>query len=91
MTKNQSKKNTAKKVVTTESIEEAFKESQKGFEAIKNDKSGVIDFKKFNYAIKMANKAIREMKKLNKEIANKGSMAEDAKKKSKDSLKKKIE
>lgn len=90
MENNQPKKKPAKKVVTTESIEEAFKESQKGFEEIKNDKSGDIDFKKVNYTLKMANKAMREMRKLMDETFKDEKMAEDVKKKNKDFLKKKM-
>jgi hypothetical protein len=84
MSDNQPKKKTAKKEITTESIEEAFKESQKGFEEFKNNKSGFIDYKKLNYSIKMANKAMREMRKLNEETLNNEKKAEDQKKKNKD-------
>jgi hypothetical protein len=90
MSNDQPKKKAAKKVVTTESIEKAFSESQKGFEEFKNNKSGVIDYKKLNYTLKMANKAIREMGKLMDETFKDEKMAEDLKKKNKDYLKKKM-
>ena len=90
MTTNQPKKKTARKEVTTESIEHAFNEFKKGAKEFKNNETGVIDHKKLAYTIKMGNKAMREMRKLNEETLNNEKMAEDVKKKNKDYLKKKM-
>ena len=90
MTNDQTKKKTTKKEVTTESIENAFNEFKKGAKEFKNNETGVIDYKKLAYTIKMGNKAMREMRKLNEETLNNEKMAEDVKKKNKDYLKKKM-
>jgi hypothetical protein len=90
MTNDQLNKKTTKKEVTTESIENAFNEFKKGAKEFKNNETGVIDYKKLAYTIKMGNKAMREMRKLNEETLNNEKIAEDVKKKNKDYLKKKM-
>jgi hypothetical protein len=90
MSNEKPKKKSTEKVITTQSIEHAFNEFKKGSEEILNNTSGVIDHKKFAYTIKMAKKAMREMKKLNEETSNNEKMAEDVKKKNKEYLKKKM-
>jgi hypothetical protein len=89
MENNQPKKKTAKKVVTTESIENGLIEFNQGAKEVNNNETIEIDLKKAENLLKKANQTIKNISNLIDDTFNEDNeMSEEDRAKNKDFLKK---